>query len=86
MIEVSRYRPAYDDSELIWIGTYIPPETAEKRYTWDSENQIPRRRYTTYTLRYETLTFIYDGEEDTLNFAISYNPILKMMVTMERHT
>ena len=82
LISVYRYRPAYDDSELIWTGTYIHPETTKEPYRWDSENRVPHNQKSIYTLRNDTLAFRY--EKGLLAFDVSFNAILKMAVTMER--
>ena len=82
LISVYRYRPAYDDSELIWIGTCPPPQTPKEPYKWDSENRVPHNQKSIYTLRNDTLAFRY--EKGLICFDISFNAILKMAVTMER--
>ena len=82
LISVYRYRPAYDDSELIWIGTCPEPDTADEPYRWESENRIPHNQKSIYTLRSETIPFRY--AKGLISFDISFNSILKMAVSMER--
>ena len=58
-IEIYWYTESDETTALYWAGTFVAPETAEKTYSWDSENDTARTDTALFASADETKTFTY---------------------------
>ena len=70
-----------DDSEyLYWTGSFVPPETGGRTYTWESVNDSAEARTSSWARREETMSFTYRNGK--LGYIV-FMGNLRMSVTLE---
>lgn len=68
-IEVYWVNKEDDTKSLYWAGTFAPPTTADKKYSWDSKNDKEKTGIAILASNDDTKTFTYDNGE--LSYSVS---------------
>ena len=68
-IKVYWYQAVYDETQLYWSGTFVPPADDKEPYEWQSVNNATEDEMTVRTSREETKTFTY--QDGTLSYIVT---------------
>ena len=80
-IEINWNLRLYNESQLYWHGTYTPPTTPGKTYSWESVNDLEMAKTSVRASREETKTFTY--KKGMLSYIVTVGH-LRMSVSLQR--